>query len=217
MINTIIFDLDGTLLNTIDDISDSMNSTLTHFNKPRRTLAEIKSFVGNGARQLVKLSVPTNTSEEEVDDIFNYYLNHYKENIQKKTRPYDGVFELLEALHIEGYNLAILSNKPDNGVKELNKQYFSTYITYAFGETAGIPKKPAKDGVLRAISAMNVDINSCIYVGDSEVDVMTAKNSNIPSIACTWGFRTRDELILHNPTYLVDKPLEILDLIISLN
>lgn len=217
MITTILFDMDGTLLNTIDDISDSVNATLTHFNYPTRLLDEIKSFVGNGARNLIVLALSKDVATSEVDTVLDYYLEHYKLNIQNKTAPYEDIMTTLSTLHQLNYQLGILSNKPDNGVKELNSQYFSNYISHAFGEVATINKKPSKDGVLRAIKEMNCKLDQVIYVGDSEVDVLTAKNSGIPCIACSWGFRSKEELMRYNPEYIIDSPLEIISIMKQLN
>lgn len=191
---TAIFDLDGTLLNTLEDLTDSVNAALEKNNKPQRTIDEVRSFVGNGIRLLMERAVPEGTPLEETDQIFADFKAHYALHCNDKTRPYDGMIALLKKLSNEGYNLAIVSNKADNAVKELNKIYFQDVITVAIGERAGIEKKPAPDTVNQAFRELGVTKEDAVYIGDSDVDVMTAKNSGLPCISVLWGFREKEFL-----------------------
>lgn len=211
--NTVIFDLDGTLLNTLDDLRDSINEVLAQRGYAPRTIEEVRRFVGNGVRNLIRLSVPENVSEEEVVHIMEEFKEKYKHNMQNKTRPYDGIMELLLDLNRFNYKIAIVSNKFDTAVKELARTYFGNLINVAIGETAEIRRKPAPDSIFTVIRELNSDINSTVFVGDSETDVLTAKNAGIPCIAVTWGFRCREVLRKEGADYLIDTPKELLTLI----
>ncbi len=217
MINTVIFDLDGTLLNSIDDICDSINETLVNYGYPTRTLEEVKSFVGNGAHNLVIKALPNTAKEHTVDDFLKSYLDNYMNNLQNKTKPYDGILNLLEVLKDKGYKLAVVSNKSDSGVKALCKDYFNPYIKTAIGESIHTPKKPAKEGVIQALKELDSSLEEAIYVGDSEVDVLTAKNSSIPCVGVTWGFRTKEILLQYGATYIIDEPSELINILDRLN
>ena len=164
--NTVIFDLDGTLLNTLEDLGDSVNFALKSFGYPTRTYEEIRIFVGNGVKDLVTKAVPDGTDEETTLKCLQTFKDHYKTNMQNKTAPYDGIIDLLEELNSKGVKLAIVSNKYDFGVKNLNKYYFKDLIPVAIGEREGIRKKPAPDTVLEAMKELNSEENNSIYVGD---------------------------------------------------
>ena len=185
----ILFDLDGTLLDTLEDLLDATNYALKVHGYPARTLKELRRFVGNGAYNQMRLSVPEGTGDREIQQVLDTYKPYYTANCQIKTRPYAGIPEALAVLK-EKYPVAIVSNKPDAAVKALCADYFPGI--YALGETAGCPRKPAADMVFKAMKAIGVD--SCVYVGDSEVDVLTAKNAGVPCVAVTWGFRDREDL-----------------------
>lgn len=211
--DTIIFDLDGTLLNTLDDLRDSLNAALiTHGYEPKN-LEEVRRFVGNGVKVLVQRSLPVHSTEDEIDQCLATFTDHYNENMQNKTRPYDGIMELLLDLNRYSFKLAIVSNKFDSAVKELAKDYFGDLINVAIGESATVKKKPAPDSVFAAICQLGSDIKKTIFVGDSDTDVQTAKNAGIPCIGVTWGFRTRDLLRREGADYLIDTPKELLTLI----
>lgn len=186
MKTAVIFDLDGTLLDTLEDLYLAVNHTLDQFGYPRRTLDEVRRFVGNGAGRLIALSVPEKADPAPVLDAFQAY---YRENCSHHTGPYPGISEALAELGRE-YPLAIVSNKPDAAVKTLCAGYFPGI--YARGESAGCPRKPAPDMVFAAMSALGAE--SCLYVGDSEVDVATARNAGVPCLTVLWGFRDREEL-----------------------
>ncbi len=182
----ILFDLDGTLLDTLEDLHDSVNYTLAHFGYPERSREEVRRFLGNGARRLMDQSVPEGVDGAEA---FVFFQNYYRDHCRIKTKPYDGILPALEALK-EKYPVAIVSNKPDVAVKPLCQQYFPGI--YARGEAPDCPRKPAPDMVYKAMAAIGVE--RCIYVGDSEVDVLTAQNAGVPCLSVLWGFRDREEL-----------------------
>lgn len=183
MKTAILFDLDGTLLDTLGDLHAATNAVLHSFGYPERTLDEVRRFVGNGARVLIQQAVPAG-EEHNVDAVLAAFQVYYAAHCDILTRPYPGIPELLAQLG-ERYPLAVVSNKPDRAVKELAAIYFPSL--YARGESADCPRKPAPDMVHMAMAALQAD--RCIYVGDSEVDVLTAKNAGVPCVAVTWGFR----------------------------
>ena len=185
----ILFDLDGTLLDTLEDLLDATNYALKVHGYPGRTLPELRRFVGNGAYNQMRLSVPEGTAPEKIQEVLDTYKPYYTAHCQHKTRPYEGIPEALAVLK-EKYPLAIVSNKPDAAVKALCADYFPGI--YALGEAPDCPRKPAADMVFKAMKAIGVD--ACVYVGDSEVDVATAKNAGVPCLAVTWGFRDREDL-----------------------
>lgn len=211
--DTIIFDLDGTLLNTLDDLADSVNYALKLNNFPCRKTNEIRSFVGNGVGRLMKLSVPDECSNEKYEKCLLDFRNHYSANMRNKTCAYDGIMELLKELHHKNYKMAIVSNKFDEAVKALNKVYFQKYVHVAIGESENISKKPAPDTVFKALRELGSKAENAVYVGDSEVDVMTAKNSSVKCISVTWGFRDKDALIRDGADLIIDTPNELLDIV----
>lgn len=211
--DTIIFDLDGTLLNTLEDLKDSLNAALTKHGYKPRTLEEVRRFVGNGVGKLVERSLPKHSSQEEYEKCLATFKDHYNKNMQNKTRPYDGIMELLLDLDRFGFKLSIVSNKFDAAVKELAKEYFGNIFDVAIGESETVKRKPAPDSILAAIEELGSDINKTVFVGDSEIDVQTAKNAELRFIGVTWGFRTRDVLRKEGADYLIDTPKELLCLI----
>lgn len=211
--NTIIFDLDGTLLNTLDDLRDSLNEVLLQHGFPARSLEDVRRFVGNGVANLVLLSLPEGCSEEVISNCLSAFKENYKNNMQNKTRPYNGIMELLLDLNRFNYKIGIVSNKFDTAVKALSRTYFGNLIPVAIGESPEVKRKPAPDSVFTAIQELGSDISSTIYVGDSDTDVATAKNAGIPCIGVTWGFRSREVLRQAGADYLIDTPKELLTLI----
>lgn len=201
----ILFDLDGTLLNTLDDLTDAVNETMGHFGYPLRTKEEVRQFVGNGARRLIHLSLPSFADEEKITEALEYFKGYYAAHSQQKTCPYEGILAALEEIKQE-FPVAIVSNKPDNAVKILCGQYFEG--TFALGESSDCPRKPAPDMVRKAMEAIGVD--SCVYVGDSEVDVLTAKNAGVPCLTVLWGFRDKDMLAAAGATHFCEYPAELL-------
>ena len=196
----ILFDLDGTLLNTLDDLMDAVNHTMEVFGYPRHTRAEVRCFVGNGAGRLLQLSVPQGRDWQEPLAAFQSY---YREHCQIKTAPYPGIMEALYAL--KKYPMAIVSNKPDAAVKKLCAQYFPGI--YAQGEHPGCPRKPSPDMVRIAMEHIGVD--RCIYVGDSEVDVLTAHNAAVPCLSVLWGFRDRVEIQAAGESRFCETPAQM--------
>ena len=202
----VLFDLDGTLLNTLDDLVDATNATLSHFGCPQRTWEEVRQFVGNGAERLIRLALPGKADDPDVYEVLSYYKDYYAAHSQIKTRPYAGILEALHAVRQE-YPVAIVSNKPDNAVKILCAQYFGD--TYALGESDICPRKPAPDMVHKALKAIGAE--TCIYVGDSEVDVLTAKNAGVPCLSVLWGFRDRDTLLEAGAEHFCENPADLLN------
>ena len=186
MATGILFDLDGTLLDTLEDLADAVNYTMDHYGYPRRSLEEVRRFVGNGARKLMALAVPEGADAAEA---FRTFKAYYDTHCQIKTRPYPGIPQALAELAAI-YPVAIVSNKPDSAVKRLCADYFPGI--YALGESPDCPRKPAADMVHKAMAAIGVE--RCVYVGDSEVDVLTAKNAGMPCLSVLWGFRDREEI-----------------------
>jgi len=211
--DTVVFDLDGTLLNTLEDLADSVNYILNSHGFPCRTTEEIRSFLGNGVTDLIKRSISQPLESIEYQTYISEFCEHYSKNMQNKTRAYEGIMELLEQLSKEHYKLAIVSNKFDKAVKQLNEVYFGKYIKVAIGESKGVLKKPAPDTVLKAIEELKTTTDKTVYVGDSEVDVRTAKNAGIICVGVTWGFRDREVLEKEGADYIIDKPQELLELL----
>lgn len=203
MKTAIIFDLDGTLLDTLGDLHAATNHVLQEYGYPTHTIEEICSFVGNGARVLIQKAIPKG-EEAMVDTLLEAFKSYYASHCDNLTKPYDGIPALLEQLG-EKYPLAVVSNKPDIAVKELAKIYFPTL--YARGESADCPRKPAPDMVYKTMEKLGTD--RCIYVGDSEVDVLTAKNANVPCISVTWGFRDLQTLKEAGAEYFCAEPGEV--------
>ena len=188
----ILFDLDGTLLDTLEDMADALNRTMDRFGLPHRSLREVRSFVGNGAKRLIELS--TGAEGARLEEILAVYKEDYDRNYLIKTAPYPGVMALLDRLHGEGCLTGIVSNKPDSTVQSLSEALFEGKADISVGEKRGIRRKPAPDTVLAAMEALGVTKEETVYVGDSEVDVMTARAAGVPCISVTWGFRDRDVL-----------------------
>jgi len=209
--NTIIFDLDGTLLNTLDDLKDSVNYALNVANYPARTIDDIRNFVGNGVKVLIDRAVPTGTSPEDSSKCLETFRKYYVNNMQNKTCPYDGIYDLLKCLYERGYKLAIVSNKNDAAVKALSKEYFGEFIQVAIGESPEVAKKPAPDSVYHALSDLGSMKEQAIYVGDSDIDVHTAHNAGLICVSVTWGFRDRDVLEAEGADVIIDKPEALLD------
>ena len=209
----IVFDMDGTILDTLEDLKNSMNHTLRLHNMPERTLDEIRSFVGNGILKLIERAVPAGTSNDKIDEIHKDFMEHYEAHCADFTKPYDGVNNLIKELRNRGYKTAVVSNKADVAVQDLCIQYFPDLFDLAIGEKPEIAKKPAPDMVNTALEQLQISRENAVYVGDSDVDVATAKNSNLDMIAVDWGFRTREFLVEQGAEIIVSKPEEILGLV----
>jgi phosphoglycolate phosphatase len=193
---TVVFDLDGTLLDTLEDLCDSTNYALARFGYPERTIAEVRSFVGNGIGKLVERALPNDTTEAERNAVLAEFRSHYAKNCNNKTKAYPGICDMLNALKEQGVNIAVVSNKVDSAVKELCARYFPGIFEVAVGEREGVCRKPAPDSVFAAMEALGAEKGSTVYIGDSEVDIETAENADIDMIAVSWGFRDKAALEL---------------------
>ena len=209
----IVFDMDGTILDTLEDLKNSMNHTLRLHHMPERTLDEIRSFVGNGIRKLIERAVPTGTSEHKIYEIHGDFMKHYEIHCADCTKPYDGVIDLIKELRNRGYKTAVVSNKAHGAVQDLCVQYFPGLFDLAIGERPEIAKKPAPDMVNMALEQLQVTREKAVYIGDSDVDVATARNSELDMITVDWGFRTREFLVEQGAEVIVSKPEEILELV----
>ncbi len=202
----ILFDLDGTLLSSLEDLTDAVNYTLRLYHCPERTIREINSFVGYGAENLIRFSLPGKDTDPPVAEVLATYQAYYATHSQIKTRPYDGILEALAEIRKE-FPIAVVSNKPDIATKPLCKDYFGGEV-FAMGQMDGIPRKPAPDMLFEAMKAIGVD--TCIYVGDSEVDVQTAANAGVPCLSVLWGFRDKACLTEHGAKHFCHDPKNLL-------
>ena len=210
MKKAVIFDLDGTLLDTLEDLADSVNYVLKENGFPERSLEEIKSFVGNGMKKLMSRSAPQGTASEKVEEMFRLLVTYYQSHCQIKTRPYAGIPELLKNLRAQGFLTAVISNKADEAVQDLVRQMFPGCFDFALGGSDGVKLKPDRAMVDIALKKLLVDASEAFYVGDSEVDLDTARNAEMDCISVTWGFRTRDVLIANGARMLADTPMEVM-------
>ncbi len=197
--------MDGTILDTLEDLKNSMNYTLEQFNCPKRALDEVRLFVGNGIRNLIIRAAPPATDENTIDKMFAVFNEHYAVHCNDNTRPYDGIADLLKQLRINGIKTAVVSNKADYAVQTLVEKFFSGLFDYAVGEKAGVRKKPCPDSVNEVLKTLNIDRKDAVYIGDSEVDIATAENAKMDCISVDWGFRDRDVLIKNGATVIVSK------------
>lgn len=208
--DTYIFDLDGTLLSTLEDLAASTNYALHEMGMPERTLEEVRQFVGNGVKLLMIRAIPEGERNPKFEETYALFRKHYLVHNLDTTAPYAGIPELLAELQRRGKNLAIVSNKFYAATQDLARHFFPDTIKVAIGERETIRKKPAPDTVLEALHQLGASKENAVYIGDSDVDIETAKNSGLPCISVLWGFRTKDFLIEHGGTTFVSKPEEIL-------
>lgn len=206
--STYIFDLDGTLLDTIQDLATSVNYALRQCRMPERTLDEVRRFVGNGVRLLMIRAVPDGEDNPRFQEAFDIFRSHYLEHSLDTTAPYPGIMEMLQRLKANGKRMAVVSNKFDTATKELIRHFFGNLIEVAIGENeaAGVRKKPAPDTVNEALRQLGVGKEDAVYVGDSDVDIQTARNSGLPCISVLWGFRDREFLLESGATTFVQSP-----------
>ncbi len=210
---TVVFDLDGTLLNTLDDLAGSVNYALKENGLPCRTIDEVRRFIGNGVRVLIRRSVPEGTSDEKYEATFKTFENHYRENSRNLTAPYEGVIKLLYDLKAMGYNLAIVSNKIDFAVKDLRDEFFKDVIEIAIGDSPETNNKPEPDMVFKALEMLGERAENAVYVGDTDVDLETAKNAGMDCITVSWGFRSHEELEGYGAKMIADAPGDIIKFI----
>ncbi|MBQ3045035.1 MAG: HAD family hydrolase [Clostridia bacterium] len=208
--NTIVFDLDGTLTDTLDDLRSSVNFALSQFGFPERSRDEIRSFVGNGVRRLIYRSVPENTDTATAEKCLEVFREHYKANSCVETRPYDGIADLLETLKKRGIKTAVVTNKMHEAAADIVEYFFGGLIDITIGQSEKIAPKPAPDSVFLALEKLGVSKEDAVYVGDSEVDCMTAHNAGIPCIGVTWGFRDREVLEANGADYIAENSQDII-------
>lgn len=209
----VLFDLDGTLTDTLEDLKNSVNFALSQFGFPERSIDEVRSFVGNGVRRLVFLSVPEGTDEKTAEDCLAVFKAYYKEHSLVNTKPYDGIIPMLERLRKNGFRTAVVTNKMDSAAQDIVRIFFDGLIDAAVGQIDGVAQKPEPDGIFLALEKLGVEKEKSLYVGDSEVDCKTAENAGIPCIGVLWGFRDRSVLEANGAAAVIDRPEDLFDLI----
>lgn len=209
----VIFDMDGTILDTLEDLKDCTNHALEQNGFPVRTLQEVRNFVGNGIRKLVERAVPAGTGPGQIDRVFSDFQVYYKLHCTDKTKPYAGIAELLCTLRRQGIKTAVVSNKIDFAVQDLILRYFDGLFDMAVGDRAGMARKPAPDSVYAVLEGLHIDKAAAVYVGDSDVDIDTARNAGLDSIIVTWGFRDREFLAARGASVFAEKPEDVLTLL----
>lgn len=209
----VIFDMDGTILDTLEDLKNAINYALHVSGFPTRTAEEVRMFVGNGLQRLVERAVPDGTTEAEKARVFEQLTLYYGEHCSDNTRPYDGIRALLLSLRREGYMTAVVSNKADFAVQALVRDYFDGLFDYAVGERENVLKKPSADAVNAVLNKYGLNPTDAVYIGDSDVDIETARNADMDCISVLWGFRDRGFLEKHGACKFADKPEDILRLI----
>lgn len=211
--DAVIFDLDGTLTDTLDDLKNSVNYALGEFGFPERTLDEVRSFVGNGVRRLIYLSVPENTDEEISENCLTVFKEYYKTHSLVKTKPYYGIIPMLEELKKQGIKTAVVTNKMHEAAEDIVHIFFDGLIDTTVGQVDGVAQKPQPDGINLVLSSLSVSKERAVYVGDSEVDCITAINAGMPCIGVTWGFRDRYVLLENGASCIIDSPEQIFECI----
>lgn len=214
---TIVFDCDGTLLDTLTDLRNAVNYVLRLHKFPERSVPQVKASLGNGVAHLMRESLPNSVTDNEFNTYLDEFKTYYGEHLQDYTAPYPGILDMLDTLRAKGYKLAVVSNKIQEGITPLNKEYFGDRLPVAIGERPGLQRKPAPDMVLQALKELDSTPEESIYIGDSEVDVATANNSGLLCIGVTWGFR--DETLHHElgVQYIARKAEDIVTIIEELN
>ena len=211
MTDTILFDLDGTLLDSLNDLWASVNYALAQNNMPLRKKSEVRSFLGNGAKHLITNSLPNSCSSDIISSTYKCFKSHYILHSMDTTKPYDGIIEMLENIKRHNIKTGIISNKPNNAVQHLYKKFFCKYIDIAIGETEELKRKPHPDMIIKTLYLLNSSPQNSIYIGDSEVDIATALNSELRCISVSWGYRDKLFLKNHNASVIIDRPHNLLD------
>ena len=216
-LSTYIFDLDGTLLNTLEDLASSVNHAMAQCHYPTHSVEDIRAMVGNGVSKLIERAVPHGISAEDTNHALSIFKEHYLSHNAERTRPYDGITVMLRQLKKQHCKIAVVSNKFDKATKNLCNKYFPDLIDVALGEneSRGIRKKPYPDMVLQALDMLSSSSEEAIYIGDSDVDIATARNAGIPILSVLWGFRNKDFLSEHGAEMFAEKPEDILDIAID--
>ncbi len=207
---TYVFDLDGTLLETLKDLAASTNYALRTHNMPEHSIEDVRMFVGNGVKKLMERAIPNGIKNPQFEDVYATFRQHYLEHNLDTTKPYEGIPELLAELKARGKKLAIVSNKFYAATQELARHFFPDTIEVAIGERENIKKKPAPDTVIEALRQLGASRETAVYIGDSDVDIMTAKNCDMPCVSVLWGFRDKEFLMEHGATFFVEKPCQLL-------
>ena len=210
-----LFDMDGTVLDTLQDLADATNAAMRMHGYPTHSVEAVRQFVGNGARVLIEKAVPAGTDEAKINTVLGDFKEYYGKHSADATKPYDGVLDCLRALRAAGVYTAVVSNKPDFAVKMLAEQYFAGLFDMAIGDREGVRKKPAPDSVFEVMRAMGISPAEAVYVGDSDVDVQTAKNAGIDGIFVDWGFRSAQCLRESGATVIVSDPARITERILQ--
>lgn len=209
----LIFDMDGTILDTLKDLQNCINHALKLSGYPERTLDEVRSFVGNGLAKLVERAVPKEATAKDCEKVFSDLKAFYKEHCTDYTKPYDGIVETIRDLKLAGYKTAVVSNKADFAVQDLVKEYFDGLFDVSVGEKEGRKKKPAPDSVYYVLDTLHISKEDAIYIGDSEVDIETAKNAEIDSIIVEWGFRDKAFLVEKGANVFAKEPADIVSIL----
>ena len=207
---TYVFDLDGTLLETLKDLAASTNYALRTYNMPEHSIEDVRMFVGNGVKKLMERAIPNGIENPQFEDVYATFRQHYLEHNLDTTKPYEGIPELLAELKARGKKLSIVSNKFYAATQELARHFFPDTIEVAIGERENIKKKPAPDTVIEALRQLGASRETAVYIGDSDVDIMTAKNCDMPCVSVLWGFRDKEFLMEHGATFFVKKPCQLL-------
>lgn len=205
----LIFDLDGTLTDSLQDLWLGTNHALRLMGWPERSLDEARKFVGNGVRMLIERAVPEGTAQEDADRCLQEFRSYYVKHCMDHTAPYPGIREMLAELDAEGYLMGIVSNKLQAGVSVMHREHFTPHVKVAIGEHTGVRRKPAPDMVMEAMRELGVEAAESVYVGDSDVDILTAKAAGLTCLSVLWGFRDREFLLRHGATTLMEKPSDI--------
>lgn len=208
--NTYIFDLDGTILDTLDDLSNAVNFAMRSKGYPERTIDEVRNFIGNGIRVLIKRAVPQGTGDEDYEQALDIFTKYYLEHIADYTKPYDGIVDVINSLRRSGCKVAVVSNKAHFAAQAVVKDFFGDIFDTVVGKMDEFPSKPEPDSLLYTIKSLGADKAKCIYIGDSDVDVLTAHNAGLPCIGVTWGNRGEDVLIKSGAEYIARTPSDIL-------
>lgn len=207
---TYVFDLDGTLLETLKDLAASTNFALRQYDMPEHSIEDVRMFVGNGVKKLMERAIPNGLDNPKFEEVYATFRQHYLNHNLDTTKPYDGIPELLRELKGRGKKLAIVSNKFYAATQDLARHFFPDTIEVAIGERENIKKKPAPDTVVEALRQLGVSKEGAVYIGDSDVDIMTARKSGLPCASVLWGFRDKEFLLEHGATFFAEKPEDLL-------
>lgn len=213
----VLYDMDGTVLDTLEDLKNAVNAALAAFGRPALTLEQVRAYVGNGSRRLIELALGSDAATEEVDRMLAWYKPWYDAHCRILTRPYPGILSLMERLRAAGVRQAIVSNKPDSAVRALAADFFPGLAELAVGEreSEGIRRKPWPDMLDAVRGQMGLERADCLYVGDSEVDLLTAANAGLRCVSVTWGFRSREQLLAAGAGTLIDTPEALAELVLN--